>query len=179
MRKVTEQIVRAFRNGENKRIGNSETRNGMLFLHGNKIAEYRNGSLWITNAGWQSNTTKERLNALPNVRIHQKNWAWYLNGIEWGGEWVEVSTWGEWVSSAPADEVEFNTTSEWTGKYSRPLYSIFHTNTEAELERVEEMLRANDIPCRRMESDTSGEWKPNYFVVVLPADIERAKVALG
>jgi hypothetical protein len=26
-----------------------------------------------------------------------------------------------------------------------------------------------------MESDTQGEWKPNYFVVVMPEDVERAK----
>lgn len=41
MRKVTEQIIRAFRNGETKKIGNSSCRDGQLFLHGNKIAEYR------------------------------------------------------------------------------------------------------------------------------------------
>jgi hypothetical protein len=46
--------------------------------------------LSISNAGWASNTTKERLNGLPNVRIHQKNWNWFLNGVEWNGEWTRV-----------------------------------------------------------------------------------------
>ena len=46
--------------------------------------------LSISNAGWQSNTTKERLNGLPNVGIYQKNWQWYLNGNEWNGEWTRV-----------------------------------------------------------------------------------------
>lgn len=179
MRQITEQIVRAFLRGEAKKIDNSETYGGALYLFRNKIAEFRDGRLWITNAGWDSKTTKERLNGLPNVSIQQKRGVWYLNGLEWGGEWVEVSSWGEWASAAPAEEVEFDTQSEWTGKFSKPVYSVFHTNEESELGRVEELLRAAEIPSRRMESDTAGEWKPNYFIVVLPTDIERAKVALG
>jgi hypothetical protein len=46
--------------------------------------------LSISNAGWASNTTKERLNGLPNVRVQQKNWNWFLNGVEWNGEWTRV-----------------------------------------------------------------------------------------
>lgn len=172
MRKVTEQIVRAFLSGETRTISNSRSENGRLYLFNNLIAEYRNGSLWITNAGWSSATTKERLNALPNVRIHQRRGDWYLNDIEWGGEWVEVATWGEWSSPVPADEVEFDMTSEWTGKYSKPNYSVFHTNNASELDAVESLL--SDIPHRRSESDTAGKWLPNYFIIVLPQDYERA-----
>ena len=175
MRKITEQIVRAFRRGENRTIGNSRSFDGSLYLFDNKIAEFRSGSLWITNAGWSSTTTKERLNGLPDVNIVQRRGVWYLNGVEWSGEWVEVGSWGEWASPVAADEVEFDTTSEWTGKFSRPLFSVFHTHDESRLAGVEELMRGADIPCRRMESDTAGEWKPNHFVVVLPADMERAK----
>jgi hypothetical protein len=65
----------------------------MLKLHGNVIATIDEfNMLSISNAGWASNTTKERLNGLPNVRIHQKNWTWYLNGNEWSGEWTRVGT---------------------------------------------------------------------------------------
>jgi hypothetical protein len=46
--------------------------------------------LSVSNAGWASNTTKERLNGLPHVRVHQRNWNWYLNGNEWNGEWTRV-----------------------------------------------------------------------------------------
>jgi hypothetical protein len=27
---------------------------------------------------------------LPNVRVQQKNWNWFLNGVEWNGEWTRV-----------------------------------------------------------------------------------------
>jgi hypothetical protein len=173
MRKVTEQIVRAFRNGERKKIGNSRTDGRALYLHENKIAEFRNQELWITNAGWTSRTTKERLNGLPLVSIYQERGVWYLNGREWGGEWVQA-TYGLF-RDGEEEEVEFDTTSEWTGKYSKPVHAVYHTHNPSELERVEGLLRAADIPSRRMESDTAGEYKPNHFVVVLLADFERAK----
>jgi len=44
----------------------------------------------ITNAGWQSNTTKERLNGLSGVSIYQKNFQWFLNGKPWNGDWITV-----------------------------------------------------------------------------------------
>jgi hypothetical protein len=47
--------------------------------------------LQISNAGWASNTTKERLNGIPGVHIKQKNWTWYLNGQEWDGGWKRIS----------------------------------------------------------------------------------------
>ena len=62
-----------------------------MFLHGNKIAEKRDGALWITNAGWNTVTTKERLNGLDGVTIFQRKHVWYLNGKEWCGEWVTVN----------------------------------------------------------------------------------------
>jgi hypothetical protein len=91
MKKVTKEIVDAFLNGKYKKVGNSESSGGDLFLHHNKIAYFDiDGFLWISNAGWESNTTKERLNALPNVRINQKDFVWYLNGKAWGGGWTKI-----------------------------------------------------------------------------------------
>jgi hypothetical protein len=64
-----------------------------LKLHGNTIAVIDElGVLSVTNAGWASNTTKERLNGIPGVRVHQRNWNWYLNGTEWDGAWKRIST---------------------------------------------------------------------------------------
>ena len=64
-----------------------------LSLHGNLIARKSliTGKLEITNAGWQTNVTKERLNALPNTDIRQVKGVWYLNGQAWNGEWIAVN----------------------------------------------------------------------------------------
>jgi hypothetical protein len=94
-RKITKEAISAFLDKRPFRKSNMEVE-GMfgtyrLKLHGNTIAVLDEfNMLSITNAGWSSNTTKERLNGLPNVGIHQKNWQWYLNGNEWNGEWTRV-----------------------------------------------------------------------------------------
>lgn len=90
MRQITKQAVAAFMHGFNFKCGNTIVQDGKMYLHGNKIAEWRDVELWVSNAGWSSNTTKERLNGLPNVSIKQKNWVWHLNGNEWNGTWVKV-----------------------------------------------------------------------------------------
>lgn len=91
MRKVTQEIVTAFLAKKKKANKATMTTGGSLYLHGNEIARHSlRGRLQITNAGWFSATTKERLNGLPGVSIFQKAGNWYLNGKEWDGSWVTV-----------------------------------------------------------------------------------------
>ena len=95
MRKITEQSVNAFNANKAFKKQNMEVSivagSTYLILHGNIIAiKEENGSLFIKNAGWQSNTTKEKLNGLDGVSICQKNFEWYLNGKEWDGKIIEI-----------------------------------------------------------------------------------------
>lgn len=103
MRQITSQLCRAFQYGRKLSIGNTKTDGRSLFLHGNEIARRTDFGLYITNAGWASNTTKERLNGLDGVSIYQKNFDWYLNGKKWDGKWINVST---GVAGYPADDGE-------------------------------------------------------------------------
>ena len=98
MRKITRESVDAFMNARKFKKANMEVEVlpnvTILKLHGNEIAyRYNNPerTLSITNAGWQTNTTKERLNGIPNVSIHQKIFVWYLNDVEWNGSLIDVS----------------------------------------------------------------------------------------
>lgn len=87
MRQITKDAVNAFVNRQNFKRSNTVVRDRGYYLFDNKIAWYDNGGkLWITNCGYKTTTTKERLNGLPNVNITQKNWQWYLNGQKWDGE---------------------------------------------------------------------------------------------
>ena len=91
MRKITSEAVRAFLNGENYKNGNTMVTKQDYFLHGNKIAERtESGGIRITLAGWNTNTTRERLNGLPNVKVTTKKEQVYLNGKEWDGDWITV-----------------------------------------------------------------------------------------
>jgi len=94
MRQITREVCGAFMSGRAMRKSNTVTDGTSLWLFGNKIAEWRNGALCITNCGWTSNTTKERLNGLHGVHITQRNFEWYLNGTLWDGSWVQVSQHG-------------------------------------------------------------------------------------
>ena len=91
MRKITEHAVNAFENGGKLSEGNMSVHDGLMYLHGNLIAKYNDqGKLEISNCGWFSPTTKERLNALKGVSIEQKDFKWFLNGKLWDGEMIEV-----------------------------------------------------------------------------------------
>ena len=57
-----------------------------VFLHGNHIATYDHVTkeLALFDGGWQSNTTKSRLNALcyefaTGFGVFQKNWDWFVS----------------------------------------------------------------------------------------------------
>ena len=104
MRKISEETAQALK--ECRKIGKGNTMVKPiidellygLYLHGNQIAtnDTVTGNLYLYDCGWQSNTTKERLNAILKVfnvdaYIYQKNFAWYLSykGVDvlWTGEY--------------------------------------------------------------------------------------------
>jgi hypothetical protein len=62
-----------------------------VFLHGNKIAEVGDNFIKLFDGGWQSNTTKSRLNAILTEHgiagegVFQKDFQWFIrlfNGTE-------------------------------------------------------------------------------------------------
>ncbi len=94
MKQITQQAVSAFLNSQNFVKDNTTVRIYPdcveLRLHNNLIAKKNSEGIFISNAGWQTNTTKERLNAIPNVSICQKKGEWYLNGQKWDGSWIKI-----------------------------------------------------------------------------------------
>lgn len=88
----------------NMKVELDEEGNAHMYQHGNKIAiKKKDGSLYVTNAGWFSVTTKQRLNdVIRPGRITQKNWKWYLNGTPWNGSWALIIN-GDPISIAVLD----------------------------------------------------------------------------
>lgn len=84
MRKLTQEIVNAFLNGNKKTKGNTSTDGQSIWLHGNQIVETnQDGQIVINNCGWGSVTTRERLNGLlsqiaPHLWVHQSNFNQYV-----------------------------------------------------------------------------------------------------
>lgn len=105
MRKVTEQSVQAFLNRREFNSGNTcvKTENGVtvLYLHNNPIARMlEDGEIEVSNCGYETNTTKERLNGVLELadtgsKIFQKNFEWFISGtaigdMQWDGSWIMV-----------------------------------------------------------------------------------------
>ena len=73
MRKITEKIVTAFLDGNSLAIDNTMTDGADIRLHGNVIAYWDiDATVIITLAGWNTVTTRERLNGLLTMMKHHK-----------------------------------------------------------------------------------------------------------
>ena len=91
MRKIEVQMNNAISNKVDFKSANTEviyyTGNDIsdVYLHGNLIARVYAHSIELMDGGYQSNTTKSRLNAilkvhgLPGESVFQKNFQWFLN----------------------------------------------------------------------------------------------------
>ena len=108
MRKIEREMIQAII--DNKDFSKANTRveyEGTYFnvyLHGHKIAVYYPNSmhLHLNNCGYETNTTKSRLNVLIDFvfggvgnGIFQKDWTWYMvrNGLQSEfpcNQWVAV-----------------------------------------------------------------------------------------
>ena len=91
MRKIEEQMCNAVHHNIDWHNSNTsvtyceESGESKVYLHGNHIATVGDEFLQIFDGGWQSNTTKSRLNSLINRfcnamtdGVHQKNFEWFI-----------------------------------------------------------------------------------------------------
>lgn len=89
MRKIETQMCNAISNNENWQSANTTVvtlQDGisLVYLHGNKIAEVYDDTMTIFDGGYQSKTTKSRLNALceefciEGEGVFQKDFKWYV-----------------------------------------------------------------------------------------------------
>ena len=90
MRKIEQQMIAAVQNNINWSSANTtvhfneETGESIVRLHGNKIAVVSDTDMTIFDGGYQSKTTKSRLNALCDAfcisgeKVFQKDFSWYV-----------------------------------------------------------------------------------------------------
>lgn len=98
MRKITEESIDAFLNHRRFKRANTEVVVGDgytdLCLHNNIIAKLTNNCLYVSTAGWNTNTTRDRLNGIPGVHVRCRNGRLTLNGeIFLSGALIEVTGW--------------------------------------------------------------------------------------
>ena len=89
MRKIERQMCDAIAKGKDWKSGNTQviTINDVtwVYLHNNHIATVTDTYVELFDGGWQSNTTKSRLNAICDAfciageGIFQKNFEWFVH----------------------------------------------------------------------------------------------------
>jgi len=100
MRKIERQMNQAITDKVNWKSANTEVLyiNGVsyVYLHRNKIAEVGDGFIRLYDGGYQSNTTKSRLNAilqvhgLPGEGVFQKAYTWFAKLYTGNGKFAVV-----------------------------------------------------------------------------------------
>lgn len=88
MRKIERLMNDAITNGKEFKLANTMVTHhdgvAFVFLHGNNIAQIGDNFIRLFDGGWQSNTTKSRLNAILRVHgepgdcVFQKKWEWFV-----------------------------------------------------------------------------------------------------
>ena len=88
MRKIETQMNAAITSGNDWKSGNTMVTHqdgvAFVFLHGNNIAQVGDNFIRLFDGGWQSNTTKSRLNAIlaehgeVGDRVFAKNFDWFV-----------------------------------------------------------------------------------------------------
>ena len=90
MRKIEQQMIKAISNNTNWSNANTRVESPLggisrVYLHNNLIAEVGDDYVKIFDGGWQTNTTKSRLNAIISEfcdaltdGVFQKDYAWFI-----------------------------------------------------------------------------------------------------
>lgn len=98
MRKITKLTAQAFHEERPITMGNTYTDGTTYYLHNNAIARQDYTGLEITTAGWDTMTTRERLNGIlagSGVRVFKQNGNLFISSKNrlhsWGGEWFNVT----------------------------------------------------------------------------------------
>lgn len=105
MRKITEKVCGAFCQKRRASSGNTISTGETLALHGNTIARWaEDGRLEITLAGWNTPTTRERINGIGwqfGFAVFQRKHVPYFQR---NGEPARKIDAGEWIDAQPAQE---------------------------------------------------------------------------
>lgn len=101
MRVVTQRVVKAWLAGKWLTLGNTRTDGKAIYLHGNCIARrMEDGQVQITTSGWNTLTTRERLNGVLQSlglrytgvfnRKGDLRYGTHDMHFPWDGEWMTV-----------------------------------------------------------------------------------------
>ncbi len=105
MRKITQKVCGAFCQKRRASSGNTVSTGDSLALHGNTIARWtEDGRLQITLAGWNTPTTRERINGIGwkfGFGVFQRK---HVPFFQRNGEPARPIAADEWIDAQPVQE---------------------------------------------------------------------------
>ena len=94
MSKTHQKVIDSFIEDKYCKVTNTETNGNELFLFGNCIARRDRERIQVTTAGWNTKTTRDRLNMLPRVWVRCRKGNLQINfqseWKDWDGEWINI-----------------------------------------------------------------------------------------
>jgi len=94
MSKTHQKVIDSFIEDKYCKVTNTETNGHELFLFSNCIARRDKNNIQITTAGWNTKTTRDRLNMLPGVWVRCRKGNLQINfqseWKDWDGEWINI-----------------------------------------------------------------------------------------
>jgi len=90
MRQIERDMLSAIKLGkcwrkDNTEVYTNDNNASLVYLHGNHIATVTDNNVRVFDGGWQTNTTKSRLNAIINEfcdaltdGVFQKDYQWFI-----------------------------------------------------------------------------------------------------
>jgi hypothetical protein len=95
MRKIDQQVARAFWSREPLKISNTVCTTDEVFLHGNKIIRRERDQVWFSLAGWNTPVTRRRISAIlsPHVALSAVNRRPYAFTQKYGTFRVDSNEW--------------------------------------------------------------------------------------
>lgn len=186
-RVVTDKIGQAFKEGTPKKVANTYTDGKSVFLHNNEIVKREGGQIWITNAGWPTRVTHERINGILTSLgitggVTLRGGKSMLNNKEWDGSWTAVGKDPLKECAAPVESSKENIRKE-HGKYES--YESFDSQvkdlekrlTESKKVMSEAFMKPEVFHSKGIEVDTSSgtQFIPSDVVEYTGPDTEEAE----
>jgi hypothetical protein len=103
MRKITQRVATAFHSHSKLSVSNTITDGESVWLHGNKIIKRENNEIYFSLAGWNTLTTRERINGIVGNKVIYKIKGEAIIKNKWSDvcigskDWVRVTPSGCYV----------------------------------------------------------------------------------
>lgn len=165
-----------------------------MSLFGNKIAWVNlAGELWITDCGWKSKTTRDRLCAVLGLPLSIKKGSCVLDGQPWDGSPKLIRTQVEKPNPSAKTNVFIETTewvsfNAWRGA-NQPTYAVVGANdtgmsydspcrtdvADAELNDIASHLAKRGIKTKHMVCTGSNVFCAHRYLITYPHETQLAK----